>query len=87
MQFMVVVGTGALDIAFAVLDAAPEVTAADDNANLHAHFDALADHLGHAAHHIKIQTKLLVACQRFAADLQQDALIFGCVHDRILHYF
>ena len=81
-----VVGTGALDVTFAVLHAAPEVAAADDDAHLHAHLDAFADHVGHLAHDVEIKTEFLVACQRFTADLQQYALIFGCVHDRILHF-
>ena len=75
-----VVGTGALNVALAILHAAPEVAAADDDAHLYAHLHTLADHIGNTVHHIKIEAELLLACQRFAADLQQHTFIFRLVH-------
>ena len=44
-----VVGTRALHLAAAVLDAAPEVAAADHDADLYAQLDALPDHVAHSA--------------------------------------
>ena len=75
-----VVGPGTLDISLAVLHAAPEVAAADDHAHLHTHGGTFLDHVGHLAHYLEIQTEVLVAGQRLAADLQQHPFIFRFVH-------
>ena len=40
-----VVGTGALNVTFAILHAAPEVAAADDDAHFNAHLAALLDYV------------------------------------------
>ena len=76
------VGAGALHFAAAVLCAAPEVAAADHNADLHAHRHTLGDRVTDAADHRKIQSGLFLPGKRLAADLQQDALEFG---RRIFH--
>ena len=73
----------ALHPAAAVLDAAPEVAAADHDADLHAEPDTFFDHVAHAADHIKIQPAPRLACQRLAAELQQHALIFRFAHGTI----
>ena len=75
-----VVGTGALDMPLAVLHAAPEVAAADDDAHLHTHFYTFLDDVSHPAHHLKIQANVLVACQRLAADLNEYPLIHWLLH-------
>ena len=75
-----VVGAGALDVALAVFHAAPEVAAANDHADLNAHGAAFLDDVGHPAHHLKVQAKVLVSGQCLAADLQQHPLIFRFVH-------
>ena len=74
------VGAGALDVALAVFDAAPEVAAADDHAHLDAHGHALLDDVGHPAHDLEVQAEVLVAGQGLAADLQQHPLILRFVH-------
>ena len=66
------VGAGALDVALAVFDAAPEVAAADDHAHL--------EDVGHPAHDLEVQAEVLVAGQGLAADLQQHPLILRFVH-------
>ena len=71
---------GALHFAGAVSHAAPEIAAADDNAHLDAHVDALLDHVAHFADHIEIQAKMFLSRQRFSADLQQDPFILGRLH-------
>ena len=75
-----VVCAGALHFAAAVLNAAPEVAAADDNADLAAFLIALFDYVTYRPDHIKIQAEMLIPCKRFAADLDQHALIFRCSH-------
>jgi hypothetical protein len=71
---------GPLHLAAAVLDAPPEVAAADDQANLDTHIDTLLDGGADFADLLKIQTEAIalsgLLTQRFTADLQQDALIF-----------
>ena len=74
------VGAGPLNVALAVLHAAPEVAAADDDTYLHAHVHTLSDDLGHTAHHLKVQSEMLVACQRLAADFNKYPLVFWLVH-------
>ena len=54
----------------AVLEAAPEVAAAHDDAHLHAQIHALFDCVADAAHHIEVVAPALVAGERFAADFQ-----------------
>ena len=75
-----VVCAGALHFAAAVLNAAPEVATADDNADLAAFLIALFDYVTYRPDHIKIQAEMLIPCKRFAADLDQHALIFRCSH-------
>ena len=75
-----VVGAGALDIALAVLHAAPEVAAADDEPHLYAHIHTVLDGIGHAAHHLKVQAEVLVAGQRLAADLNEYPFVFWLLH-------
>ena len=75
-----VVGAGALDIALAVLHAAPEVAAADDDAHLYAGLHALLDDVRHLTDDAEVQAKVLVARERLAADLEQDAPIFRFLH-------
>ena len=60
----------ALHLAAAVFDAAPEVAAADHDADLHAGLDALLDHVAHAADDREIQSPVRVARQRLSADLE-----------------
>ena len=81
-----VVGTGALNVTFAILHAAPEVAAADDDAHFNAHLAALLDYVAHLGNNIKVETKMLVACQRLAADLEQHALILQLSHARNLPF-
>ena len=69
-----VIGAGALDVALAILDAAPEVASADDHAHLNAHVHAFLDDVGHTGHDLEVKAEVLVAGQRFAADLQQHPL-------------
>ena len=64
----------------AVLDAAPEIAAADDDTDLHTGLDAPLDYVADLPDHIEIQTPVGVAGKRLAADLQQDALILRLVH-------
>ena len=70
----------ALLFAGAVLDAPPEIAAADDEANLHAHVNTSLDGSSHFSDLGKIQAETVALgrlfTQRFTADLQQDALIF-----------
>ena len=75
-----VVGSGALHTVAAVFHAAPEVAAADDDADLHAGFDTLFDHVAHAANHVKVQPAVRVARQCLAADFQQHPMIFWFAH-------
>ena len=75
-----VVGAGALHLAAAVLGAPPEVAAADHQAHLDAHVQALLDDVANPADHLKIQAGVLVASQSLAADLQQHALINRLCH-------
>ena len=80
------VGPGTLHVVAAVFDAAPEVAAADDNAHLHAQFDALLDYVTHAADDCEVQSPVGVASQRFAADFQKHALIFRLSHRKHSFY-
>ena len=43
-------------------------------------FHAFLDDVSHLAHHLKIQTNVLVACQRLAADLNEYPLIHWLLH-------
>ena len=49
--------------------------------NLNTEFHTLLDHIADTADDLKVQTAMLIACQRLTADLQQYALIFGLVHN------
>ena len=60
----------ALHLAAAVFDAAPEVAAADHDADLYACFDALPDHVAHSADDREVQSPVRVAREGFAADLE-----------------
>jgi hypothetical protein len=52
----------------AVLDATPDVAAANDNADLNAAVHALLYHIGHLTDDFKIQTAFGIASQCLAAD-------------------
>ena len=65
-----VVCTRALHLAAAIFDAAPEVAAADHDADLYACFDALPDHVAHSADDREVQSPVRVARKGFAADLE-----------------
>ena len=72
-----VVRPRALYLAFPVLDAAPEVAAAYDDADLHAHIHAALHRLADLADDAEVKSGLLLPRQRFAAYLQQHAPIYG----------
>ena len=67
------VGTGTLHLR--VVAAAPEVAAANHNADLAAKLLHPFDGFGNAKHHTVINAAVLVAGKKFAAHLQQHALI------------
>ena len=69
------VGARTLDIAFAVLNAAPEVPAADHNADLHAHLGTLLNDVANPGNNVKIEAEVLLPRKRLTADLEQNALI------------
>ena len=74
-----VVGGGAVHAAHAGRQAAEDVAAADDDGRLDAEALDLADVAGDAGGDGRIDPELLVAHQRFAGELQEDALIErGC---------
>ena len=74
------VGTGTLHAVTAVLQAAPEITAANNNAHLDTHLHSLLDNIADLADDVKVQTTVCGACQRLSADLQQHPLIFRLIH-------
>ena len=76
------VGTGALHLAAGILGAAPEVAAADHQAHLNTHIQALLDDIAHLADDFKIQAGMLITSQSLAADFQQDSLINRFSHIR-----
>ena len=76
------VGVDALDLPRAVLDAAPEVAAADDDGDLCPLLGCAPEHLAHRGDEIKVIAGLFLAGQRLAADLDEYALEF--VHNNIL---
>ena len=76
-----VVGAGTLHPAAAVLDAAPEVAAAHDDADLHAGLDTFLDDVAHAADYIEVEAPVLLARERLAADFQKDPLVLGLCHE------
>jgi hypothetical protein len=55
------VGPRALDFAAAVLRAAPEITAADDDADLNTKVDALFNNGADVLDHIEIKPEMLVS--------------------------
>ena len=63
-----IVCTGALHLSAAVLDAAPEIAAADNDADFRADFYALFDNVANRTDDVKVQTELVVARQCFATD-------------------
>jgi len=72
-----VIGAGALDFAFAVFDAAPEVASAYDYSDFYTECDAFFDSLAYASYDVKVQTCLFFACERFAAYFKQYAFVCG----------
>ena len=64
------VGPGALHTRTAVLQAAPEIAAADDNTDLHARLPALLDDIADTADDVKIQPPVGIPRQGLAADFQ-----------------
>ena len=69
------VGADTLDLAVAVLDAAPEVAAADDDADLGARFHAALDLFANGRDKGKVIACFLLGGKRLAADLDEDSLI------------
>ena len=69
------VGADALDLAGAVLDAAPEVAAADDDADLHALLRRSLDGLADPGDKVEVKAGLLLAGQGLAADFDEYAMI------------
>ena len=63
------VGTGTLHTVAAVLQAAPEIAAAHNNADLNTHGHRLLDHITHLADDVKIQAPVGSTGQSFAGDL------------------
>ena len=83
-----VVGARTGHLALAVFHAAPEVAAADDDAHLHAQFGAGLDDVAHLTDDAEVQSRFLLTGQRLAADLEQDAFIFGfCSHKTTPRFF
>ena len=74
------VGSRALHAVAAVFEAPPEISAADDNADLHAFFHTLFDHVAHAADDVKVEPAVRFARQCLAADFQQYPMIFWFAH-------
>ena len=75
------VGAGALNLALAVLYAAPEVASAYDDAHLHAYFGALAHGPAHVGDDFEVQSAVLFPREGLAAYLEQHALILWlCLH-------
>ena len=68
------VGVDALDLSGSVLDAAPEVAAADDDADLGALLGGLFQHLAHGGDEVKVKAGLLLPGQRLTADLDNDTV-------------
>ena len=61
---------GAFHLAAAVFDAAPEVAAANHDADLHAGLNTLPDHIAHPANDREVQSPVRIARKGFAADLE-----------------
>ena len=76
------VGEGTLHLAAGA--AAPEVTAAHNDADLHAEVVCLLDAAADGVHGRLIKAGALLAAKGLAADLEQDTLIFQC-HNSIHH--
>ena len=79
------IGMAALQLAGTVLDAPPEVAAANDQAHLDTHLHALLDGGANRVNLVKIQTETVTGSslftQRLTADLQQDALVLDLRHE------
>ena len=69
------VGADALDLAVAVLDAAPEVAAADHDADLGAKLYAALDLLADGRDKRKVIARFFLGGKRLAADLDENSLI------------
>ena len=69
------IGADALDLAVAILDAAPEVAAADDDADLGAHFHAALDGLADRTDKGKVIARFFLGGKGLAADLDKNSLI------------
>ena len=65
-----VVSPDPLHLVAAVLQAPPEVAAADHHAYLNSHVHTALDHVAHLADHVEVQTPGRFPRQGFAADLQ-----------------
>jgi len=74
------VGPGTLHPVAAVLQATPEITAADHNAYLDAQIHTLFDHVAYAADHVEIQPAACLPCQSLAADLQKHPPVLRFAH-------
>ena len=68
----------------AVFQSAPEVTAADDDTNLHTQSHTLFDHITDLAYDFKVKTALLTARESLAGDLQKYSFIFRFVQFNLL---
>ena len=75
-----IVRTGALDLAFTVFHATPEVACANHQSHLSTCLDTVIDGLSHRVEDIEIQSGTGLARKGFAADLQKNAPIFGSFH-------
>ena len=77
-----------LYLAFPVLDAAPEVAAAYDDAHLDAHVHAALYRLADLADDAEVKSGLLLSRKRLAAYLEQNALVNGfLVHPYHLKHY
>ena len=75
-----VVGPDPFHPVAAVLQPAPEVSAAYHDAHLHAQLGALLDDLAHLSDHVEVQSPGGIPRQGLAADLQQHAFILWLFH-------
>ena len=80
------VGAGAFH-ALAVFDAAPEVAAADDDADFAAEAHRFGDRFDDAVDHVVVEAETGFTGQRFAADLDEHAFIFEFVQNQSLRFF
>ena len=71
---------------FLAFSAAPEVAAADDDADLHAHFLDFRDLIHHAGDHLFVQPETLFAGERFSRQFDNYSLILRFRHFALLAY-